>query len=103
MTKVYVKENNNIIKEITISGHSNNDVKGKDIVCSSISSIVTTTINALIRLDEEAISYTEKDGFININNIKNEPNTQILIDNMLNLLKELATKYPKNIQVKRGN
>ena len=35
---------------ITISGHANYDDKGKDIVCASVSSIVITTINAIIEI-----------------------------------------------------
>ena len=44
--------------KISIKGHSGYDVIGKDIVCASVSSIVITSINAIIRIDEKAISYT---------------------------------------------
>ena len=39
---------------IKISGHANYDEKGKDIVCASVSSIVITTINAIIEIDHDS-------------------------------------------------
>ena len=53
--------------KISIKGHSGYDVIGKDIVCASVSSIVITSINAIIRIDEKAISYKQDEGFIEIN------------------------------------
>ncbi len=103
MIKITSKENNGVIEEIIIKGHACNDVSGKDIICASVSSIVITTINAIIRFDEKAVFYEEKTGFIKINNLKKDNKTNTLLINMLNLLAELVTKYPKNIQMKRGN
>ena len=42
-------------KKIEIKGHSNYDDLGKDIVCSAVSSIVTTTINGIISIDSELV------------------------------------------------
>ena len=56
--------------KISIKGHSGYDVIGKDIVCASVSSIVITSINAIIRIDEKAISYKQDEGFIEINILK---------------------------------
>ncbi len=92
MVKVVLKEN-----EIIISGHAYNDISGKDIVCASVSSIVIATINAIIRIDKDAIFYEEKDGYIKINNLKKDNITNALLINMTELLKELVSKYPKNI------
>ena len=60
MIKIKVKENNNKIEEISITGHAMYDDFGKDIVCSSVSSIVITTVNAIERIDRNSISYTEE-------------------------------------------
>ena len=52
MIKVKVLKENDFYKEIIITGHANYDSYGKDIVCSSVSSIVVTTVNAIISLDK---------------------------------------------------
>ena len=95
MIKVYVKEN-----EIEIIGHSNYDTLGKDIVCSAVSSIVTTTINGIVSIDEKAIGYEYYNDTMLIKVLKKDKITIKLINNMLDLLKSLSKDYPKNINVK---
>ena len=75
------------------------DDYGKDIVCASISSIAITTVNAILRLDEKALKYREKDGFLIIDVLKESEQTNTLILNMIELIKELEKEYPKNIKV----
>ena len=95
MIKVVKKEN-----IIEIIGHSGYDIVGKDIVCSAVSSIVTTTINGIISIDKEAISYKYKNDTMTISILKKDKITIKLIDNMFELLTSLAKDYPKNIIVK---
>jgi len=97
MIKVVKKEN-----IIEITGHSNYDIVGKDIVCSAVSSIVTTTINGIISIDEKAISYSYKNDKMTITNNKKDEITDKLLNNMIDLLKSLAKDYPKNICVKES-
>lgn len=86
---------------ILITGHALYADYGKDIVCSAVSSIVITTINGIISIDENAIKYEEHNG-IKIQVVKEDIITLKLIDNMMILLKELSEKYPKNIKIKEG-
>ncbi len=95
MIKIKVKENNNKIEEISITGHAMYDDFGKDIVCSSVSSIVITTVNAIERIDKDSISYTEVP--FKLKKEKDNEITNILLINMIDLLKELQEQYPKNI------
>ena len=90
----------NIKKDlIIIEGHSNYSEYGTDIVCASISSISITTINALLRLDNNSIKYEEKDGYLKINILKHSNYVDILIENMIDLFKKLEKQYKKNIKV----
>ena len=95
MIKIKVKENNNKIEEISITGHAMYDDFGKDIVCSSVSSIVITTVNAIERIDKDSISYTEVP--FKLKKEKDNEITNVLLINMIDLLKELEEQYPKNI------
>lgn len=88
--------------KISIKGHSGYDVIGKDIVCASVSSIVITSINAIIRIDEKAISYKQDEGFIEINILKHSEIVDLLILNMRELLKELQIQYDKYIKIQGG-
>ena len=98
MIKVNVTTKENLVEKITIKGHAMYDDYGKDIVCSAVSSIVTTTINGCIALDKDSLSYEVNDKGLFISNI-NGDNTNTLINNMVSLLKELEEKYPTNIKV----
>lgn len=95
MIKINIKDD-----EITIKGHSGYSEAGSDIVCSSVSSICITTVNALISLDEDCLDYTEKDGFLNIKIKKHYDVVDKLIDNMINLLKELQDQYKEYIEIR---
>ena len=96
-----IKINININKdEITIKGHSGYAEEGSDIVCASVSSICITTVNALLSIDEDCIEYIEKDGYLNIKIKKHNEMINKLIDNMINLLKELEKNYKKYIEIR---
>ena len=99
MLEVIVKKENNKLKRINLLGHTEYDDYGKDIVCSSASSIMITTVNAIMMFDKSYITYEEKkDNFVIIIN-KNNEIVDNLILNMLNMLNDLATDYPKNIKI----
>ncbi len=100
MIKVNLKAHNNIIKEITIMGHAKFNVKGKDIVCASVSAIAITSINAILTLDEEAIYYEEKSNKLIIKTNNDNQTTQKLLNNMISLLKEISIDYPQNIKIR---
>jgi len=100
MIKVTIKTFKNNIDSIVISGHSGYDIHGKDIVCAAASSITITTINAILKLDSNALDYDQsKDLIITLK--KHNEVIDILIQNMIDLLEELEQDYKKNIKINR--
>ena len=95
MIKISIKKD-----EITIKGHSGYSEEGTDIVCASVSSISITTVNALLSIDEDCIEYTDNDGYLNIKIKKHNEIIDKLINNMINLLKELEKEYKKYIEIR---
>lgn len=102
MIKVKLTKNGDCLNKITISGHANYDEFGKDIVCASVSSTVITTINILLSLDKDSISYDNTKGLI-IDILKDEDTTKKIINVLVSNLLELERAYPKNIQIKEEN
>ena len=100
MIKVSIVKENSKYKKISILGHAMYDDYGKDIVCSACSSIVITTVNGLLSLDSNCISYLVSKKGMSIEVKSEDETTQILIHNMVRLLKELEGNYPDNIEVK---
>ena len=95
MILVRVRDN-----QIKISGHANYS-DGNDIVCASVSSIVITTINAIIEIDSDAIDYSDLDNKIIIRIIKEDDIVNKLINNMILLLESLEKDYKEYIKIIR--
>ena len=89
------------IEKIKIFGHADYEDYGKDIVCSSVSSIVTTTVNGIYEIDNTYLRVEAKEeGNMIITILKEDKICDKLINNMLSLLSELEESYPENIKVK---
>jgi len=95
---IKVIKNDNVI---TISGHAGYQDFGKDIVCASVSSIIYTTINAIARINKDALEVEDSKKMV-IKVLLKDEIVSILIINMMELLSSLANDYPKNIQVKES-
>ena len=100
MINVKIEKENAKYKKVTILGHAMYDDYGKDIVCAAASSIATTTVNGILALNKNSLSYMVSKKGLSIDIKNTDETTQILIGNMVSLLKELEVNYPENIEVK---
>ncbi|MBP3841008.1 MAG: ribosomal-processing cysteine protease Prp [Bacilli bacterium] len=100
MIKVETVKEKGKYTEVKILGHAMYDDYGKDIVCSAASSIVTTTVNGILSLKKGSLSYMISKQGMKIKILSDDETTQVLIKNMISLLKELEKNYKDNIQVK---
>ena len=85
MINVTVKRDKSI-NEIRIVGHAKYDIYGKDIVCAGV-------------FDEDSIEFNEENNFF-LRNIKQDEITNILLENLVEVLKSIQDKYKENIKVK---
>lgn len=99
MTNIKILKENEKIVNVTINGHTNYDDYGKDILCASVSTIATTTINAIVRINDKAIDYEVKDGFLSIKILLHDEYIDILLENMIDLFETLSKDYPKNVKI----
>ena len=102
MIKVRINRKNNVIDSISCIGHAGYADYGKDIVCASFSTMIITTINGIIEIDKDAISYTDSNN-LKIVNIKKDNITNSLLNNLVNMIYELKNNYDKNIDIKEDN
>jgi hypothetical protein len=99
MIKVHITKENDLISILEMKGHSGYDTLGRDIVCAGASTIIITTINAIIRYDENAISYNQDEGYVKVEVHNHSQVVDLLLENAVSLLKELETQYKKNIKI----
>ena len=100
MIKINIEKNNARIVSLEVSGHSNYDEKGKDIVCAGVSAVVVGGINALINEDKHAINYECKEGYakVLVKNIDND-NINKILDVITTQLYTIEESYPKFIKI----
>lgn len=99
MIKVKINYKDNFINGFKVTGHANYDDYGKDIVCASVSSIVITSINMALRLDESSVKAINKSGLIEVKILKQNEIINKVFVNMIEMLKELENDYSKNIKI----
>lgn len=99
MIKVKINYDGNVIKGFKVSGHANYDEYGKDIVCASVSTVVITSINLALKLDEKSVVVTDKSGLIEANILKRDDVINKIFINMKDMLVELQKDYSKNIKI----
>lgn len=100
MTEVEVLKKGNIIKYVSVSGHSNFADSGSDIVCAAISTCVITSEHLLYEMSlGDKITVEELDGYVKINCLDDNKVVQKVLNNMLNILKDLSSQYPDNIEI----
>ena len=89
------------IHRITISGHAGFAKYGYDIVCSAVSSVVTTTINAILSFGESICVVDQEPLEIQV--VKHDKITDTLLNNMMAMLREIENQYEKNIRTEEKN
>jgi len=94
MIKCFVKKD-----EIRIKGHANYSELGKDIVCASVSSVIYTTVNCIMNIDNNSIKYTDDGNIITIKKINSNNIVDILLKTMIEILKDLENQYKENIKI----
>ena len=99
MIKILVIKEQNKLKSISIKGHAMYDEVGKDIVCASVSSLVISTINNILSIDNTIIDVEQNDNNILVKVLKEDKICNLLLTNMIKYLEEIAIKYPKNIKI----
>lgn len=107
MTKATFNFNGDSFLGFEISGHSGYKESGSDIVCSSITTAVFSTINLLDKMYPEhyQLFQDEKKGLIkctiNYDFIASERTTflAVIIQNLIDVLTNIELEYPKNLKV----
>lgn len=100
MITITLKNEGKALKQIIFHGHAMYDDYGKDIVCAGVSTILTTTVNAILKFNDQAIELLqEKDIVLTV--LSEDEVTSKLLENMVELLYELEESYPKNIAIRK--
>jgi len=100
MIKIQINKTNNKYSSLIVSGHSNYDEHGKDIVCAGVSAIVVGGLNALTIENKKKIFAKVDDGYVNIDVLDlNDDKLQIIMDVIVIQLRSIEESYKKYIKI----
>jgi len=101
MIKVNTYKKDSLYTKITFSGHAMFAERGKDIVCSAVSSSFILTVNLLNKLNSNMNLITDESipmMKVTINNYTDIEET--ILDNLIDCLKDVSKQYPKYLKIK---
>lgn len=84
---------------ITIRGHANYAEHGRDIVCSAVSVLVQTLIQAVENLTADKITYDMSPGKVDIKFWCLSDPSKVLIDAFFIGIEGIAKAHPENVRV----
>ena len=100
MIKVQINKTDNKYSSLIVSGHSNYDEHGKDIVCAGVSAIVIGGLNAMTYENKHKISAKVNDGYVNVDVLDlNDDKLQLIMDVIVIQLKSIEEEYKKYIRI----
>lgn len=101
MTTAIFNYQNNQINSFKIIGHADYAEYGYDIVCSGITTAVFTSLGLIRRyLNENEFDYQELDGTIYLKLLNTNQIVNDIIENLIEVLKNIERQYPKNLKIK---
>ncbi len=95
MIKYSIKKDDMII--VKVSGHADYSDEGSDIVCASVSSILTMTINLIDNLGYKFENVKLEKGISEFT-VKSDEVINKIVTTLEELLHSLVKKYPNNIK-----
>ncbi|MDV3182612.1 MAG: ribosomal-processing cysteine protease Prp [Candidatus Phytoplasma australasiaticum] len=100
MIECCIRYNNESITAIFVKGHAQHSGL-HDIVCSSVSTAIIVTINAIELLDlNNKISFKLKKGYFKLILLESNLIVNKLLQNLKYTLKDLSQQYPNCLRIK---
>lgn len=100
MIKIKINKSNNKYSSLEVSGHSNYDEHGKDIVCAGVSAVVVGGLNALTNENKKKVSCKMSDGYVNVDVLDlNDDKLQLIMDVIVIQLRSIEESYKKYVKI----
>ena len=102
MIKVLIKEKQQQILEIEVSGHAESAEYGKDLVCAGVSSACVGIANALVKnhfLDKHLGELEVQEGFVFIKVNQSDSVVQVVLETFVTILETIEESYSKYMKI----
>ncbi|WAM30921.1 ribosomal-processing cysteine protease Prp [Caldicellulosiruptor naganoensis] len=89
--------------KVVVKGHSGFAPRGKDIVCSAVSSVILANVNGCIEILKAVHRIKQESGYLEFEIIDENENvlkeSSLLLQTAYLALKEIESQYPKYVKV----
>ena len=102
MIQVVIKEKNQQILDIEVSGHANSAEHGKDLVCAGVSTACVGIANALVKnhfLKDQLGNLDIKKGYVHIEVLKSQKDIQVVLETFVTILETIEESYAKYMKI----
>ncbi len=104
MIQVIIKENNQQILEIQVSGHADSAKYGKDLVCAGVSTTCVGIANALVNnhfLDQGRGTIDVQEGFVKIKVNQFDEVIQVVLETLETTFETMVEDYGQFIKISK--
>lgn len=84
---------------IVVSGHSQYEASGKDIVCAGVTALVTTLIDSISGLTNDKIQYEIMPGWADIHFRDLSEESKLLVDSFFLGVCNIANEFPDHVRI----
>ncbi len=102
MIRVLIKEKQQQIIQITIKGHALSDEFGKDLICASVSTVITGIINELMKRNyfkDGKGCYELDEGFADIIIDDSDRDVEVVLETLVTILETIENSYPEYLKI----
>jgi len=100
LISINIKLFNNKINNVELKGHGGG-LKGKDILCATVSGISQTALLGILYYNKNGIIWEVRDGYMKIHvKERNDEKIQTILTSMIVGLKAISEEYPGKIKIK---
>lgn len=104
MIKVLIKEKNNQIINLKITGHANSAEHGKDLVCAGVSTAGVGAMNMLVKqgfLEKKLGTIKVNEGYINVEVDQVDEVCQVVLETLVVILETMVESYSRFIKISK--
>ena len=102
MIQVVIKEKNQQILDIEVSGHAKSAEHGKDLVCAGVSTACVGIANALVKnhfLKDQLGNLDIQKGYVHIEVLKSQKDIQVVLETFVTILETIEESYAKYMKI----
>ena len=102
MIQVVIKEKNQQILDIEVSGHATSAEHGKDLVCAGVSTACVGIANALVKnhfLEDQLGNLEIQKGYVHIEVLTSQKDIQVVLETFVTILETIEESYTKYMKI----